>query len=244
MNYQEMLEDILNNLPKTNKPRKLLLHACCAPCSSYVIEYLSNYFDITIYYYNPNIEPVEEFDKRAREITKFISSFKTKNPVKCVIETYDNSEYENAIKGHENDDEGKDRCFICYRLRMEKAAKYAKKHHFSYFTTTLSISPYKNANKLNEIGEQLEKEIGINYLYADFKKKNGYKRSIELSNEYNLYRQDYCGCKYSKIARDKREEEKKKREEERLLKEQDEKRNNSKVNLLYDNFYNKDKTAK
>lgn len=235
MNYQEKLEEILNNLPK--RPKKLLIHACCAPCSSYVIEYLSNYFNITIYYYNPNIEPVEEYDKRASEITKFVSEFKTKNPVKCIIESYDNSEYENAIKGYETEEEGAKRCFICYRLRMEKAARYAKKHKFSYFTTTLSISPYKNSNKLNEVGEDLEKEFGVKYLYADFKKKNGYKRSIELSKEYNLYRQDYCGCKYSKLARDRREEAK-------LLRAKEEQKKNNKVKFLFNNFYNKEISKK
>ena len=193
MNYQLKLEEIINNLDNCDTRPKLLLHACCAPCSSYCIEYLSKYFDITIYYYNPNIDTKEEFDKRVNELNKFVSSFKVDNPVKIVVETYDNSEFETAIKGREDDLEGSNRCFICYELRMDKAALYAKENNFDYFTTTLSISPYKNANKLNEIGKKLEKKYGIKYLYADFKKKNGYKRSIELSAQYNLYRQDYCG---------------------------------------------------
>ncbi len=205
MNYQVKLDEIIEKISKEEKVPKLLLHACCAPCSSYCIEYLSNYFDITIYYYNPNVEPETEFEKRANEMKKFVSTFKAKNPVKCVIEHYDSKEFEDAVKGYEDEPEGSYRCFICYRLRMEAAAKYAKDHDFDYFTTTLSISPYKNSNKLNEIGQDLEKEIGIKYLFGDFKKKNGYKRSVELSKEYKLYRQDYCGCKYSKIAHDKRE---------------------------------------
>ena len=221
MNYQLKLEEIINNLDNCDTRPKLLLHACCAPCSSYCIEYLSKYFDITIYYYNPNIDTKEEFDKRVNELNKFVSSFKVDNPVKIVVETYDNSEFETAIKGREDDLEGSNRCFICYELRMDKAALYAKENNFDYFTTTLSISPYKNANKLNEIGEKLEKKYGIKYLYADFKKKNGYRRSIELSKEYGLYRQDYCGCKYSKIARDKREELKR----EKLVKDVNKKQN-------------------
>lgn len=221
MNYQLKLEEIINNLDNCATRPKLLLHACCAPCSSYCIEYLSKYFDITIYYYNPNIDTQEEFDKRVNELNKFVSSFKVDNPVKIVVETYDNSEFETAIKGREDDLEGSNRCFICYELRMDKAASYAKENNFDYFTTTLSISPYKNANKLNEIGEKLEKKYGIKYLYADFKKKNGYRRSIELSKEYGLYRQDYCGCKYSKIARDKREELKR----EKLVKDVNKKQN-------------------
>lgn len=205
MNYQLKLEEIINEIKDNNNKPKLLLHACCAPCSSYCIEYLAKYFDITIYYYNPNIDTKDEFDKRVNELNKFVNSFKVDNPVKVVVETYDNSEFEVAIKGREDDLEGSNRCFICYELRMDKAALYAKENNFDYFTTTLSISPYKNANKLNEIGEKLERKYDVKYLYADFKKKNGYRRSIELSKEYGLYRQDYCGCKYSRIARDKRE---------------------------------------
>ena len=225
MNYQEKMEEMINKIPKGQVPR-LLLHACCAPCSSYCIEYLSKYFKITLYYYNPNIDTKEEYDKRVNELNKFVSEFKTSNPVNVVVENYDNKEYENMIKGYEEDEEGSNRCFICYELRMDKAASYAKKHKFKYFTTTLSISPYKNSNKLNEIGVKLEEKYKVKYLYADFKKKNGYKRSIDLSKQYNLYRQDYCGCKYSKIARDKRE----KIKQERLEKE--------KIKVELNNIYN------
>lgn len=203
MNYQKKLEEIINLIPKGKYP-KLLLHACCAPCSSYCIEYLSHFFDITIYYYNPNIDSDEEFNKRANEIEKFIKEFKTRRKVNYVIENYNSSDYINAVKGFEKEKEGGKRCNICFRLRLEKAAKYASTNGFDYFTTTLSISPYKNSELLNEIGQDLESKYNIKYLYSDFKKNNGYKRSIELSHEYDLYRQDYCGCIYSKVERDNR----------------------------------------
>ena len=223
MNYQEKMEEMISKIRKGTTP-KLLLHACCAPCSSYCLEYLSNYFKITVYYYNPNIDTKEEFDKRVEELRRFTSEFQTKNPVNIVVENYDNSEYTSAIEGKEEEKEGSSRCYTCYELRMRKAAQYAKKNRFKYFTTTLSISPYKNSNWLNEIGEKLANEYDLKYLYADFKKKNGYKRSIELSKEYNLYRQDYCGCKYSKVERDNRERAKKlaleKQKEEEALREQ------------------------
>ena len=194
MNYQLEMEKIINN----KKGNKLLIHACCAPCSSYVLEYLINYFDITILYYNPNIYPKEEFDKRFSELNKFIKEFPHSNKIDLIKGHYDYNEFLNIAKGLEDVPEGGKRCFKCYELRMRESAVYAKNNNFDYFTTTLSISPYKNSNKLNEIGEKLEKELDIKYLYADFKKKNGYKRSIELSKEYNLYRQNYCGCIYSK----------------------------------------------
>lgn len=201
MNYQVKMQEILNNL-KTKK--KLLLHACCAPCSSAVLETISKYFDITILYYNPNITSIEEFDKRYLEIKKFTRKIDFKNDVDILNVNYDNQEFFDAVKGLEHEKEGGLRCFTCYKLRMKKTALMAKELGFDYFTTTLSISPYKNANYINEIGESLEKEIGIKYLYADFKKNNGYKRSIELSKKYNLYRQDYCGCIFSKIERKKK----------------------------------------
>ena len=207
--YQKKLDEILERVSKKKKKQKLLLHACCGPCSSYVLEYLSKYFEITIYYYNPNIEPLEEFDKRVVELEKLVKTMPLQNKVEVVVEKEDPKVYHDAIKGHEDDKEGGKRCYICYDLRMDKAASYAKKNKFDYFTTTLSISPYKNAAWLNEIGEALEKKYKVKYLYADFKKKNGYKRSIELSKEYNLYRQDYCGCAYSKkeaLERQKRKE--------------------------------------
>ena len=198
MNYQKELEKVISKIDSLEEIPTLLLHSCCAPCSSYVLEYLANYFKITIFYYNPNISPKEEFDKRIEEQKKLIRELTVKNKVEFIEGNYDNSKYENAIQGLEFEKEGGSRCHICYQLRLEETAKLAKEKGFNYFTTTLSISPYKNAKVLNEIGEELEKIYHVNYLYADFKKKDGYKRSIELSRIYHLYRQDYCGCKYSK----------------------------------------------
>lgn len=197
INYQLKMEEIISSLDGV---KKLLVHACCAPCSSYVLEYLSNYFEITVLFYNPNIDEKEEYEKRALELKRLVSTVNYKNKVDVVILDHDPSEFYQVVEGLENELEGGPRCFKCYRLRMEKAAKYAKENNFDYFTTTLSISPYKNSSKLNEIGSILEKEYGIKYLYSDFKKKNGYKRSIELSKKYSLYRQNFCGCKFSKVV--------------------------------------------
>ena len=198
MNYQLELEKELTKIENKKEVPSLLLHSCCAPCSSYVLEYLSNYFKITILYYNPNISPEEEFIKRCEEQQRLIKEMPLKNKVSFISGVYDNDRYEDIIEGLQNEKEGGIRCHKCYRMRLEEAAKKAKKEGYDYFTTTLSISPYKNAKVLNEIGEELAKIYEVKYLYADFKKKDGYKRSIELSKEYNLYRQDYCGCKYSK----------------------------------------------
>lgn len=198
MNYQIVLDNTLKEIISSGKRPTLLLHVCCAPCSSYVLEYLNKYFDITVFYYNPNISNIEEYNKRLNEERRFVREYKFDNPVKEIIDgEYNNQLFEETIKGLENEKEGGARCFKCYRLRLEESAKYAKNHKFDYFTTTLTISPYKNANKLNEIGKELSDIYGVKYLFSDFKKKNGYKRSIELSHEYNLYRQDYCGCDYS-----------------------------------------------
>ena len=204
MNYQKLLDLKLEEIKNSNKVPTLLLHACCAPCSSYTIEYLSKYFKITIYYYNPNIHPKEEYNRRVEELKKFLTEFKTDNEVKLIEEHYDPLEYFNSVKGLEKLGEKSKRCYECYKLRMEEAAKYASLNNFDYFTTTLSISPYKVSSWINEIGEYLSNKYNINYLYADLKKKNGYKRSLELSKEFNLYRQDYCGCIYSKEEREVR----------------------------------------
>lgn len=193
-NYQKKMEEILKNIDGET----LLLHSCCAPCSSYVIETLSNYFKITVFYYNPNISPIEEYKKRVEEQKKFIKSIKTKYKVNFIESDYEHNKYLELVEGLENELEGGVRCFKCYHQRLEKTASYAKENNYDYFCTTLSISPYKNANKLNEIGKNLEEKYNVKYLYSDFKKNNGYKRSIELSKIYNLYRQDYCGCKFSK----------------------------------------------
>lgn len=196
VNYQIKLEEIIEK-EKGNVPR-LLLHSCCAPCSSYVLEYLSKYFEITILYYNPNISPYEEYKKRLDEQKKLIENMKLEHKISLLECSYDNEIYENLIKGLENEPERGSRCLKCYRLRLEYTVKLAKEKGFDYFGTTLSVSPYKNSIILNEIGEELANKYNISYLYSDFKKKEGYKRSIELSKIYNLYRQDYCGCKYSK----------------------------------------------
>lgn len=195
MNYQIVLDETLKNLKGKSK---LLLHACCAPCSSYVIEYLSKYFEITILYYNPNIDTKEEFEKRLTELKRFVQEFKTENDVKVVSLGYNSDEYLDEIKGLEEEKEGGKRCVKCFKLRLEKACLYAKKNNYDYFTTTLTISPLKNSKVINEIGHELEIKYDMPYLYSDFKKREGYKRSIVLSHIYNLYRQDYCGCKFSK----------------------------------------------
>lgn len=195
INYQRKLDELINTLSETPK---LLLHSCCAPCSSYCLEYLSRYFAITVLYYNPNISPREEFLKRAEEQRRLISELPTKNPVELVVDDYDPNEFFSAVKGLEDCKEGGERCFVCYRLRLERAARYAAAHGFDYFCSTLSISPLKNAQKLNEIGEELSEIYKIPNLPNNFKKKGGYLRSIELSREYGLYRQNYCGCVFSR----------------------------------------------
>lgn len=206
-NEQLEMEKIIKYEQELNNIPTLLLHSCCAPCSSYVLETLSNYFKITIFYYNPNIYPVDEYLKRKEEEKRFIKEFKSKNKIDFLDCDYEGEKFFEMAKGMEDLREGDKRCYLCYQLRMNKTALIAKENNFSYFTTTLSISPYKNSSWINEIGRKLEKEIGIKYLPADFKKKNGYKRSIELSSIYNLYRQDYCGCIYSKIEREKQKQE-------------------------------------
>ena len=196
INYQMKLDEIIKK--EEGKTPTLLLHSCCAPCSSYVLEYLSMYFKITIFYYNPNISPYEEYEKRLSEQKRLISEMKTINPITILECDYDNDKYEILVKGMEDEPERGARCLKCYHLRLENTANLAKKNNYDYFGTTLSVSPYKNSDVLNKIGEELSIKYNVPYLYSDFKKKEGYKRSIELSKLYNLYRQDYCGCKYSK----------------------------------------------
>ncbi|MBQ8802670.1 MAG: epoxyqueuosine reductase QueH [Tyzzerella sp.] len=203
MNYQKELEKLIGNLQKEEMVPKLLLHSCCAPCSSYVLEYLSDYFEITVFYYNPNVFPENEYTKRILEQQMLISDMKMKHPVSFLAGNYDRERFFEIAAGLEHLKEGGERCFKCYELRLEEAAKIAKEGAFDYFTTTLSISPMKNADKLNEIGMDIGKQYGVSYLQSDFKKKNGYKRSIELSKIYGLYRQDYCGCEFSYRDRQK-----------------------------------------
>ena len=197
INYQKELDKLISNLQKEEKVPTLLLHSCCAPCSSYVLEYLSNYFRITVLYYNPNIYPESEYSKRIIEQQTLIGEMRTKYPVQFIAGSYDKEKFYAMAKGLEEVKEGGVRCFQCYELRLREAAEIAKAGGYDYFTTTLSISPLKNAAKLNEIGLKLAEEYGVAYLTSDFKKKNGYKRSVELSAQYGLYRQDYCGCEFS-----------------------------------------------
>ena len=197
MNYQKELDKLLAQLEKEERVPSLLLHSCCAPCSSYVLEYLGQYFNITVFYYNPNIFPESEYTKRILEQQTLIGQMRVKYPVSFIAGSYDKDRFYEMAKGLEHVKEGGDRCLKCYELRLRESAWIAKSGGFDYFTTTLSISPMKNAARLNEIGLRLQEEYGVNYLISDFKKKNGYKRSIELSKEYGLYRQDYCGCEFS-----------------------------------------------
>ena len=202
MNYQKKMEEIIDSIVKEDKIPNILLQSCCAPCSSHVIDTLSPYFNITILYYNPNIEPYDEYLKRKKEEIRFIEEYKSKNKLDIIDCDYDNDKYHEVVKGLEDCPERGERCFKCYELRLDYTARKAEELGYDYFGTTLTVSPYKNSNKLNEIGEKLSKKYNIKYLYSDFKKNNGYKHSIELSKEYNLYRQDYCGCIYSKKQRD------------------------------------------
>lgn len=197
MNYQKELDKLLAQLEKEERVPSLLLHSCCAPCSSYVLEYLGQYFNITVFYYNPNIFPESEYTKRILEQQTLIGQMRVKYPVSFIAGSYDKDRFYEMAKGLEHVKEGGERCLKCYELRLRESAWIAKSGGFDYFTTTLSISPMKNAARLNEIGLRLQEEYGVNYLISDFKKKNGYKRSIELSKEYGLYRQDYCGCEFS-----------------------------------------------
>lgn len=197
MNYQKELDKLIEKLKREHKIPKLLLHSCCAPCSSYVLEYLSDCFDITVFYYNPNIYPESEYTKRILEQQTLIGEMDTKYPVSFIAGHYDRERFYEMAAGMEHLKEGGERCLKCYELRLREAAELAAKGGFEYFTTTLSISPLKNADRLNEIGLRLETEFGVRYLQSDFKKKNGYKRSIELSKKFGLYRQDYCGCEFS-----------------------------------------------
>lgn len=205
INYQKELEKMLIQFEKKQRIPSLLIHSCCAPCSSYVLEYLSEYFRITVFYYNPNIYPESEYTKRILEQQKLIRDMRFRYPVSFLAGRYDKDKFYEMAAGMENVKEGGARCLKCYELRLSETARQAAAGNYEYFTTTLSISPLKNAQKLNEIGLRVGEEYGVNYLVSDFKKKNGYKRSVELSKEYSLYRQDYCGCEFSK----KQSEEKK-----------------------------------
>lgn len=195
-NYNNQMEKIINAHQKEGVKPKLLLHSCCAPCSSAVIERLKDVFDLTVYYYNPNLDSEKEFELRAEEQKRLCSLFN----VKCVVEPFNSEEFLSQVKGLEEEMEGGKRCAKCFYIRLKKSAQMAKEGDYDYFTTTLTISPLKNANMLNTIGNAVGKEVGVMFLPSDFKKKNGYYRSIELSKQYELYRQNYCGCIFSKNA--------------------------------------------
>jgi len=201
LNYHKMLEEKIRSIQAAKIRPSLLLHSCCAPCSSYVIEYLSGYFDITVFFYNPNIHPVEEYEKRYNEQKNFIESFPSSAPVLFEGCPYSAHEFFEMAKGLEYEPERGRRCTLCFELRLEKTAKFAAKKGFDFYTTTLTISPHKDAGLLNLIGERMGEKHGIEFLNSDFKKNNGYKRSSDLSREYGLYRQDYCGCVFSKMER-------------------------------------------
>lgn len=205
-NYQKDLDRITEDIIKAGKKPSLLLHACCAPCSSYVLEYLSSFFDITILYYNPNISKKEEFIKRYDELSRLIREMGLEGDVKLLAPEYAPEEFFSRVKGYEDCREGGDRCTVCYSLRLEAAARKAAEMKADYFCTTLSISPLKDAVRLNTIGERLQELYSVKWLPSDFKKKGGYQRSIELSRKYSLYRQDYCGCIYSERERREAEE--------------------------------------
>ena len=207
VNYNIEMEKILDNIDKDNPP-KLLLHSCCGPCSSAVIERLEPFFDLTVLYYNPNIDTYKEYKKRSEEQIKLIECLGLKDKVNVKILDYDKDSYYEAVKGYEDFGEGSIRCVKCFNLRLSKTAEIAKKENFDYFTTTLSISPHKDSQILNKLGASIGEKYGVSYLFSDFKKKNGYKRSVELSNMFNMYRQDYCGCEFSKREMEERDKEK------------------------------------
>jgi len=197
VNYQKELDKLINELEKEGRVPSLLLHSCCGPCSSYCIEYLSQFFYVTVFYYNPNIYPDDEYYHRVKEQQRFINAFPTKYPVEFIEGDYDKESFYEIAKGLEHEPEKGRRCHKCYDLRLRRTAQVAKEKSFDFFTTTLTISPMKDSQVLNEIGDRIGQELGVSWLVSDFKKKEGYKRSTELSKEFDMYRQDYCGCVYS-----------------------------------------------
>lgn len=203
-NYQILCDQTIKDVCKDQRRPSLLLHACCAPCSSYVLEYLSQYFEITLFFYNPNIHPEEEYRFRERELERLVREMTLCDQVKIISAQYRPEEFDRIAKGAEHLPEGGSRCAACYRLRLRASAEAASEGGFDFYTTTLSISPYKNAEWLNTIGEEEGSRAGVRWLFSDFKKKNGYKRSCELSAQHGLYRQDFCGCVYSKQAKNQK----------------------------------------
>lgn len=198
-NYNIVMNELINSIKEGEKPN-ILLHSCCAPCSTEVISRLTPYFNITILYYNPNIEPKAEYEKRKKEQIKFINECSAQNKLDFMDCDYDNEAFLEIAKGLETEPEGGSRCHRCYELRMKKTAQLAKENGYDYFGTTLTVSPYKNSQVINQIGENISKLYDIKYLYSDFKKENGYKKSVEYSRQYNLYRQNFCGCHFSRVV--------------------------------------------
>lgn len=196
-NYQLLCDEQIKKLTADGHIPKLLLQSCCGPCSTYVLEYLSKYFEVTVLFYNPNIYPREEYEKRLEAQKEVVARLKSVHPVKLVCEDYDHEEFINVTTGLESEPEGGARCIECFRLRLKKTAEIAKALKVDCFTTTLTVSPHKNAEILNSLGKKISEEVGIPFLFADFKKREGYKRSIELSRELEIYRQEYCGCEFS-----------------------------------------------
>ncbi|MCR5100783.1 MAG: epoxyqueuosine reductase QueH [Butyrivibrio sp.] len=222
-NYAKQLEQLIDDFKVRGEHPRILLHACCAPCSSYCLEYLREYFDITLFYYNPNITMADEYHKRVAEAERLIGEYNRQveeqdfegmnsdenaRMIELLEGIYNPSDYINAIKGLESCPEGGERCTKCFELRLEESARIAKEKGYDYFTTTLTISPMKDADRLNLIGQKMGEKYGVKFLPSDFKKKNGYKRSIELSHKFGLYRQDFCGCAFSKAEREKQKQEK------------------------------------
>ena len=191
------MEKVIKNISGEDKP-KLLLHSCCGPCSSAVLERISDYFDIDVFYYNPNIDSSDEFYRRSDEQIKLVEDLGLDDKIDVKVIKYNHEEFLSYIKGFEKYEEGGARCFRCYRQRLEETAKYAAENNYDYFTTTLSISPHKDSQILNRLGKFLSEKYKVNYLFSDFKKKNGFKRSVELTDKFNMYRQDYCGCEFSR----------------------------------------------
>lgn len=201
-NYQKQMDNVVAALPKGTRPR-LLLQSCCGPCSSYVLEALTPFFDVTVLYYNPNIQPREEYELRLLNQKKIIAELPTSSAVSILACEYDGKAYDTAVRGLESEPEGGKRCTVCFRLRLEETARQAREHGFDWFCTTLTVSPHKDAERLNQIGKAMGEKYGVPFLPSDFKKREGYKRSIQLSKEYNLYRQEYCGCLFSKSDGDR-----------------------------------------
>jgi predicted adenine nucleotide alpha hydrolase (AANH) superfamily ATPase len=198
INYQRLLDRLLEKIAQEGKTPSLLLHSCCAPCSSYVLEYLSSFFHITLFFYNPNIYPQEEYDLRLSEVKRLVNEINTNHPIKIIEGDYIPDVFYKAVRGMEQEEECGERCHACYHLRLEETARLAQKLGFDYFTTTLSIGPKKDSNKINEIAEEIAEIYKTYHLPSDFKRKKGYERSIVLSREHNLYRQNYCGCIFSR----------------------------------------------